>query len=333
MSGQSLDAQLLRELRSADVHFLPGDFANTLGTSAVEIAAALARLRDAGFDIEEKPGIGCRLLASPDRLIADDLCARIGECVLAREILTFEETSSTNDVAARLGRDGHESGLLVFAERQSAGRGRFGRRWDSAARAGLWFSLLLRPAFSTALWPRLTTWAGVSVAAAVESATGLHAQLKWPNDILVCGKKVAGILTECSSDSAGGMFAVIGIGLNVNHEAMPDELAGRAASLHQLAGSGYDRAALAATIVAELAARLPFVDVAFDSILAEASRRSTVLGKWIRLEAGGTTAEGHAESLDTEGGLVLRMADGSLHTMTAGEVSFAKIPSSVPAAE
>ena len=338
MSALSLDARLLRELRAAAMHLLPGDFADALGVPREQITAALAQLRGAGFDIEEKPGLGCRLLASPDRLIADDLLARIGAgtpaCAnpLAREILTFEETASTNDIAARLGREGHAGGLLVFAERQTAGRGRFGRRWDSAPHAGLWCSLLLRPAFATPLWVRLTTWAGVCVAAAIERATGLSTQVKWPNDVLIAGKKIAGILTECSSDATGAMFAVVGIGVNVNHETMPAEIADRAASLRQLTGRKLDRSALAAAIVAELAARLPDVDAHFDRILAEAARRSTVLGKWIRLETATTFSEGCAESLDADGNLRLRLADGSLRTMTSGEVS-SKMPSSVPAAE
>jgi BirA family biotin operon repressor/biotin-[acetyl-CoA-carboxylase] ligase len=330
MSVLPLDARLLRELRAASVHLLPGDFANALAVPREQITAAIVRLRGAGFDIEEKPGLGCRLLSSPDRLIADDLLARIGDCPLAREILTFEETASTNDVAARLGREGRAGGLLVFAERQTAGRGRFGRRWDSAPHAGLWFSLLLRPAFATPLWVRLTTWAGVCVAAAVEHATGLKTQVKWPNDVLIGGKKIAGILTECSGDTEGGMFAIVGIGLNVNHETMPAELADRAASLRMIAGRKLDRCALAAAIIAELAARLPDVDAAFDRILAEAAHRSSILGKWIRLDAADISFEGRAEALDAEGNLLLRLADGTLRTMTAGEIS-SQTPSSVPA--
>ncbi len=332
MSALSLDARLLRELRASSVHLLPGDFADALGVSREQITTALAQLRGAGFDIEEKPGLGCRLLSSPDRLIADDLHARLGDCPLAREILTFEETASTNDIAARLGREGHAGGLLVFAERQTAGRGRFGRHWDSAPHAGLWFSLLLRPAFPMPLWVRLTTWAGVCVAAAIERATGLSAQVKWPNDVLIAGKKIAGILTECSSDTTRAMFAVVGIGVNVNHEAMPAEIADCAASLRQLTGRKLDRSALTAAIVTELAARLPEVDAHFDRILAEAARRSSILGKWIRLEAAATFYEGCAESLDADGNLLLRLADGSLRTMTSGEVS-SKMSSSVPAAE
>jgi len=325
----TLDARLLRELRTATVHLAHGDFASALGVTREQVAPALARLRGAGFDIEEKPGLGCRLLASPDRLIADDLAARIGECELAREILVFEETGSTNDIAARLGREGHAGGLLVFAESQTAGRGRFGRRWDSEPRAGLWLSLLLRPAIPAAQWGRLTTWAGVCVAAAVERMTGLTARVKWPNDVLVNGRKVAGILTECSTDASRSLFAVVGIGLNVNHETMPPGLADRAASLRQFTGQALDRAAIAAALITEMAARLPEVDGAFDHILAEAARRSTILGEWIRLDASDSVLEGRAESFDAEGNLMLRLAADDLRTVTAGEVT-SQTPCAVP---
>jgi BirA family biotin operon repressor/biotin-[acetyl-CoA-carboxylase] ligase len=317
----TLDARLLRELRAAAVHLLPGDVANSVGVPLPEIESALTRLSGAGFDIESRPGLGCRLLASPDRLIADDLLSRIGECELAREILVFEETGSTNDIAMRLGREGHAGGLLVFAEKQTAGRGRFGRRWESAPREGLWFSLLLRPAIPVSRWARLTTWAGVCTAAAIEGLTGLPARVKWPNDVQMCGKKIAGILTECSSGSDGSLFAVVGIGLNVNQEAMPPELADRAASLRQLTGRILDRAVIASALIRELTTRLPEVDVAFDRILAEAARRSAILGDWIQLDASGSMLEGRAESLDAEGNLLLRRTDGGLHTVSAGEVT------------
>lgn len=315
------DARLLVALRAAGVHMLPGDLAAQLSVPLAEIETSIAHLCAAGFDIETKPGLGCRLLASPDRLIADDLHARLGDCPLAREILVFSETSSTNDVASRLGRQGHVGGLAVFAERQSAGRGRFGRRWDSADHAGLWFSLLLRPELTTAHWPRLTTWAGVAVAAAIERFTGIPAQLKWPNDILVSGKKVTGILIESASDDSGAPFVVAGIGVNVNQTDFPPEIAERAASLRQITGRSIERPALAAAILQELSSRIADVAQNFPSILAEATRRSALLGSWVRLHSGAMHFEGTAESLDADGNLLLRLGDGTLQRMTAGEVT------------
>ncbi len=317
----TIDAAVLRALRAAELHIPATELAEQLATTPAEVIAAIARLGGAGFDIESHPRLGCRLLAAPDRILADDLHSRLGdECSLAREILVFEETGSTNDVATKLGREGHPGGLVVFAERQTAGRGRFGRRWDSADHAGLWFSLLLRPEWPLARWPRLTTWAGVSVAAAVEQCTGLPAQLKWPNDVLIHGHKVSGILIESASDATGAMFAVAGIGMNVNQEQFPEELASRAASLRQFTGRPLDRAALAAAILHELATRLPAASTG-DTLIAEATRRSALLGTWVQLQSGTETLEGTAESLDPEGNLLLRLTDGTLHRATAGEVT------------
>ena len=317
----TLDARLLRLFRAAEVHASAGDLAAELGVPCTTVEAALARLSEAGFDIEGRPGLGWRLLGSPDRLLADDLHARLGPCDIAREILVFEETSSTNDVAAKLGRDGHAGGVAVLAERQTAGRGRFGRQWDSQVGAGLWFSLLLRPPWPTAHWVRLTTWAGVAVARAVEQAIGRPAKIKWPNDVLIDGRKIAGILTECSTDSSGKMFAVVGIGVNVNQDEFPPELAHRAASLRQLARRKIDRAGLAAALLTELDSRLSETESAFPHLIEEAAQRSTILGEWVRLHAGGDPVEGTAESLDPEGNLLLRMADGALRKMSSGEVT------------
>jgi BirA family biotin operon repressor/biotin-[acetyl-CoA-carboxylase] ligase len=159
------------------------------------------------------------------------------------------------------------------------------------------------------------------VAAAVEHTSKLPARLKWPNDVHVYGKKVAGILTECFTDTERHLFAVIGIGLNVNHTAMPPTLAERAASLRQFTGQALDRTELAAAILRELASRLAKLDDSFDLILSEAARRSSILGEWIRLDASGSVLEGRAERLDAEGSLVLRLASGELRTVTAGEVT------------
>ena len=325
----TLDARLLGVLRAAEVHLPPGELAAELGAPVPLVEAALARLTDAGFDIETRPGFGCRMLGSPDRLIADDLHARLGRCALAGEILVFEETSSTNDVAARLGREGHPGGLAVFAERQTSGRGRFGRRWDSAARNGLWFSLLLRPPWPPAQWVRLTTWAGVGVAGAVERTLGRPVQIKWPNDVLIDGRKVAGILTESSTDASGQLFAVVGIGVNVNQETFPPEVADRAASLRQFTGRNLDRPALAANLLRELDARLSEAGCGFDGIVTEAARRSPLLGNRLRLHAAHEWFEGIAEGLDADGNLLVRLPDGGLRAMTSGEVT-SQPPSFVP---
>ncbi len=318
-----LDARLIAALRAAPVHLPATDLAGQLAAPLATVEARLGELRAAGFEIEERPGLGFRLLASPDRLIADDLLARLGPCPLIREIVVFTETDSTNDLAVRRGRQGGARGLAIFAESQTAGRGRFGRQWASASHRGLWFSLLLRPALPLPLWPRLTTWAAVGLADAIEDALGLAPQIKWPNDLLLGGKKVAGILAESGTDSAGEPFAVVGIGVNVNHEPgdFPPELAAKAGSLRMATGRLIDRPAFAATLLRALDARMPQLVSAFPEIIATTSRRSILLGRWIQVQTGIDLLEGQAEALDADGHLLLRTADGTLHRLTAGEVT------------
>ena len=318
-----LDARILAALRASRVHLPATDLAGQFTAPLSSIEARLSELRGAGFDIEERPGLGFRLIRSPDRLIADDLWARLGPCPLVREIVVFAETASTNDSAMQRGRQGTEGGLIIFAERQTAGRGRFGRSWASAAHRGLWFSLLLRPALPPSLWPRLTTWAAVSLAATIENSLGLVAAIKWPNDIWVSGRKVAGILAESGTDVNNRPFAVMGIGVNVNHSSgdFPRELAGKAGSLSMATGRVIDRPALAANLLRELDLRLPQVAAAFPEMIAEAARRSLLLGRWVQVQSGPHILEGRAEELDPDGHLLLRHSDGSLSRLTAGEVT------------
>lgn len=319
----SLDRRLLHALREAGVHLPAGDLAAQLGASAAEIRAHISELCAAGFEIEDRPALGFRLVATPDRLIAADLAARLGDCPLAREIVVFEETDSTNELALQRGRSGSDAGLVIFAERQNAGRGRFGRKWESASHRGLWFTLLMRPAMPLASWSRLTTWAAVAVAAAIERVTGQRATIKWPNDVFLGEKKVAGILIESGTDSAGRYFAVVGIGVNVNHEAsdFPPELAPRATSLRLVTDRACDRPALAAEILTQLASRLDRVADAFSDLVGEAAQRSLLIGRWVQLSSGTRVHEGLAERLDENGQLLLRAGDGTSESFVAGEVT------------
>ncbi len=171
---------------------------------------------------------------STPRLDPDDLRAALPPgATVGREILVFEKTDSTNDLARRAGDDGIAEGLVIFAEAQRAGRGTQGRRWMSPPYRGLWFSILLRPAtVPVSRWPELTFCAALAVAKTAELATGQPARIKWPNDVLIGGHKVAGILVECHHRQNPG-FVVVGIGLNVLQQPgdFDPELRGRAASL------------------------------------------------------------------------------------------------------
>jgi BirA family transcriptional regulator, biotin operon repressor / biotin---[acetyl-CoA-carboxylase] ligase len=257
-------------------------------------------------------------------LAVESIRAHLGEsCSLVRELLLLDETPSTNDLAFEFGRQGAASGLVIFAERQSAGRGRFGRRWESAAHCGLWFSLLLRPELSLDRWPRLTTWAACSVAAAVDEAAGVRSAIKWPNDLQLSGRKIAGILIETGADAAQRSFAIVGIGVNVNHAPgdFPAELAELAGSLRIATGQAHDRNFLAAAILRHLDRRWPLLESGFRQMIAEASARSSLLGRPIEVRSAGSQVRGIAEEIDDEGLLLLRTDDGRLHRLSAGEAT------------
>lgn len=318
----SLDVELLRLLRTAPLHLPGADLATHLRVPLATVESRLDGLRAAGFQIEQHPGLGYRLVATSDRLVADDLLARLGQCPLIRGINVFAETDSTNERAAQLGRSGVAPGIAIFAERQTAGRGRFGRRWESSSHRGLWFSLLLRPELPVEHWSRLTTWAAVGVALAVEQALGVEVGIKWPNDLQIRGGKIAGILTESVFDATARPFAVVGIGVNVNHESgdFPPELATKASSMRIATGSVVDRSALAVEILRSLDAHFPSMPARFPDLVEECARRSVLVGKRIAVDVGSTVIEGVASGLNAEGHLILRDAAGMLHTLTAGEV-------------
>jgi len=312
---------ILRALRGFAQHIPCVELAEQLHSTPQIIAEQIALLKAAGYDIEDHPHFGYRLVAAPDRLIADDLAGMLEGVNLARKILVYEKTGSTNDLASAMGRDGEAQGLVIFAETQTAGRGRLGRRWESDAHKGLWFSLLLRPGFSSASWTRLTTWAAVAIAEAIEGETARKTAIKWPNDIYIDGKKVVGILIEGHFDKSQEGFAVLGIGVNVNQDHFPSDLEGKASSLKIATGNSLDRQKLAAAILRKLDALYAQLGNDFAYIVACADKRSFLNGKWIQAIAGEDVTEGMAERLDGQGGLVLRLVDGREATISTGEVT------------
>jgi BirA family biotin operon repressor/biotin-[acetyl-CoA-carboxylase] ligase len=317
------DAALLRRLRDAGDSFTP---ASDLGHPHA-IAQRIAALIAAGYQIEHHPHLGYRLLASPDRLIADDILSRLPPSRWLRKILVFQRTGSTNDVVAGLAGDGAAAGIAVFAEEQTAGRGRLGRRWQSDPGSGLWFSLLLRPEMPLPEWPRLTLWIAFAVARGIGqfAADSLPPEslppvmLKWPNDLYLSGRKLAGILVETSLGEHP--FAVAGIGLNANQSAFPPPLDSTATSLRLASGSPVDRNALAAAILAAIDQSYSIVTSHFHQIVDWANRADCLRGRQISATAGTVTHVGIAGGLSPDGGLLLRTPDGTVSVLTSGEIT------------
>ena len=354
------DAQILTALRSAGAGSVSGtDLSHQLGVSRAAIWARIEELRELGYDIEASPHLGYRLLNAPDVLHADDLISRLNVFadgnraglddrvreptpgtrnrlagtptmptrIIGRDIRVFQETTSTNDVIEKLARDGVKEGAVVFAESQSKGRGRLGRNWMSPPQKGLWFSVLLRPDLRPQEATQLTVATATALVRAIRSVTDLKPEIKWPNDILIGGKKVAGVLTELSAELDHVKYIILGIGVNVNLGAgeFPSELRKLATSLKIEAGRPISRPELAAAILRELDEDYARIGAGlFGTVADEWEASCSTLGHEVVIRTGDHQIRGRAESLGEDGSLVLRTDHGRLERVTGGDVTLEK---------
>ncbi|HZL13556.1 MAG TPA: biotin--[acetyl-CoA-carboxylase] ligase [Verrucomicrobiae bacterium] len=322
------DAKILLALRENRDGISGAQLAEELKISRAAIWSRIDDLRKIGFDISASPHFGYRIVGEPDALLADDLIARLGKIkIIGRDIRVFEQTTSTNDVMEKLARDGVREGVVVFAESQTRGRGRLGRKWISPARKGLWFSILLRPDLRPQETTQLTIASAVALRRAIFLETNLQPQIKWPNDILIGGKKVAGILTESSAEPDRVKHVILGIGLDVNLDAneFPAELKKIATSLKIESGKIISRADLAATILRELNKDYARICTGkFEAVADEWEECCVTIGKNVTAQIGDRKIRGHAEALDDDGALLVRTEHGRLERITGGDVTLEK---------
>ncbi|MCC7361444.1 MAG: biotin--[acetyl-CoA-carboxylase] ligase [Anaerolineales bacterium] len=238
---------------------------------------------------------------------------------LGKPVVVFEAIGSTNDEAKRLAEAGAAEGTLVLAETQTAGRGRGGRRWLSPPGTGLALSLVLRPRLAAAQAARLTMLAGVAGAEAIEAATGARAALKWPNDILLGGRKAGGILVECGLAGERLEYAVTGVGLNVSAAPPAEAVEVPAAAVAEAAGRPVDRLELLTALVGAL--ERWYARVGDGAALREAwARRLAWLGEQVTAHTAEGELAGVAEGVDEDGALLLRLASGERRRLWAADV-------------
>ena len=322
------DAKILSALRANPNGVSGAELAEQLGISRTAVWARIEELRSLDYDIEAGPHSGYRLVSAPDALHADDLLARLGKTkVIGRDIRVFERTTSTNDVIEKLARDGVKEGAVVFAESQTKGRGRLGRKWISPERKGLWFSILLRPDLRPQETTQLTVASAIALRRAIQSETGLKPVIKWPNDVLVGGKKVAGILTELSAELDRVKHVILGIGVDVNLDAegFPPELRKIATSLKIESGQDISRAELAVEILRELDADYGRIRGGrFGEVADEWEAACVTIGRNVTVHMGERQFRGRAESLDDDGALLIRTEHGHLERVIGGDVMLEK---------
>jgi BirA family biotin operon repressor/biotin-[acetyl-CoA-carboxylase] ligase len=237
---------------------------------------------------------------------------------VGRRVIYLTSTHSTQDIARREAEDGVPEGTVVIAEEQTAGRGRFGRRWVSPAGLNLYLTIVLRP--DIAQLRALSMAAPLGVCRAVETVTDVQPLVKWPNDVITGGKKLAGVLIESEMSGENVRYALVGIGINVNYRVDDPEISGIATSLIQQENSPVSREKLLAVLMNEMES-LYNTPISGGEVHDRWKARLDTLGREVTVRFQGESYEGVAEDVDAYGNLLLRLADGRVLTLEAGEVS------------
>lgn len=304
--------------------FLSGEaIANQLKISRAAVWKEIEALRRLGYEVLAVPNKGYRLAGRPNRLYPWEIATGLRTNLLGREIHYYDSVDSTNNTAkAMIAKDPPE-GTLVLAEEQRTGRGRMGRVWSSTPEKGIWMSVILRPRIPVTDLPKMTILTGVAVRRAIVEAIGLNPLIKWPNDLLIDGRKICGILAELSGELDRVAFLVIGMGINVNHrvEDFPEELREKAGSLAMAKGEQMSRLKILRAVLEHLETTYrQACQEGFSAVLAECRRYSATLGREVTIRDGSRTITGLAEALLDDGGLLLKLPSGESLPVYAGEM-------------
>lgn len=310
-------------LLAGEKGFVSGqELCEKLNVSRTAVWKAVHQLQEEGYEIEAVRNRGYRLLSIPDALSAEAIEATARTRWAGRRVVFFSVIDSSNDEAKKLAEQGAGHGTLVIAEQQTAGKGRRGRGFDSPAGTGIYMSLIIKDEIEPANASMLTLLTGLAIAEAISNVTGLKPQIKWPNDVILSGKKVCGILTEMSLQMDCINHIVIGAGINVQNESFPEEIAPVATSLFIESGKKTNRVELTAEILRRFESAyerfmrtqdLTYIMDDYNALLINRDRRVRVLDPK-------KPFEGTALQIDARGDLLV-MTDGEIRPVAAGEVS------------
>lgn len=315
---------ILLMLKKHRDEFISGErISQELGISRTAVWKHINILREEGYEIESMPKNGYKLVSSPDILILEEIEEYLTTNFIGRNIYHFDSLDSTNTKAKEMAMD-EEEGTVVVAEEQIKGKGRLGRDWVSPKGKGIWMSIILKPNMLPSEVAKLTLIGAAAVNKALEEM-GIISYIKWPNDIVIQGKKVCGILTEMSCELNIINYVIMGIGINVNllKEDFSQELVDKATSLKEITGRDLDRKRLLASVLNHFEnLYLPFKQRGDISATIDISReKSLLIGKEIRILRGNDEKIGRALDIDEQGGLIIEYKDGTREHIFSGEVS------------
>jgi BirA family biotin operon repressor/biotin-[acetyl-CoA-carboxylase] ligase len=315
--------ELLYALRTAEAAVSGQELCDRLGVSRTAIWKNMNQLKEAGYEIEATTNKGYVLKHCPDSVAAWEVGSRLMDFPFLAEVYGYDSIESTNKTAKELAENGHETPFLVLCEEQTGGRGRRGRSWVSPRNTGIFMTYCLQPDITPAKASVLTLVAGLAVSEAIDEVTGLESQIKWPNDVVIDGKKVCGILTEMSAEPDQISHIEVGIGINVNMESFPEEIAKTATSLKIQSGQTVSRASLVEQITRCFAKYYSlFIETQdMSSMLDIYTKRLVNKDNVVLIEQGKTKFRGIARGINEDGELLVELEDKTMRTVMSGEVS------------
>ena len=318
--------KILKHLRLSKAGFVSGEeLAVKLGISRTMVWRHIKALEQEGFEIEAVPSQGYRVTSEPDILRKSDIGQGLKARIIGKSIHLFPGVESTNTLAMEMASRGAAEGTVVIAETQTRGKGRVGRKWISP-KGNLYLSVILRPEMPLNKAPMITLMGAVATATAIRKQCGACAVIKWPNDILIAGRKASGLLTEMSAEQDRIRHIVLGIGIdvNMNINELPVDVRQLATTLAAECGRKIDRQSLLRQLMQELDAWYQVFLAAEKDVLAEWKALNVTIGKSVAVSGSGDTFQGLAKDIDDEGRLVVEVADGTMRTVAAGDVSILK---------
>lgn len=325
-----MKTKILTILKNSEKHVSGQSLSNQLGVSRTAIWKVINQLKEEGYMIEAVPNKGYRIVAYPDIITAEEIKSILRTKEIGKEVLYYDMVDSTNTKAKQLAEQENTHGLLVIAEQQEMGKGRRGKKWNSQKGTGIWMSLIIKPKIKPVAASMLTLVAALAVTKAIrqmgeqkENRNNLEAKIKWPNDIVVNGKKVCGILTEMSSELDYINHVVIGIGINANIEKFPDEINHMATSLLLEGKKHIKRSQLVAFVLEAFEAYyIKFLKTEnLETMITEYNQWLINYEEEVKIIEENVTYTGVAKGITPTGELIVILPDGTRKEVVSGEVS------------
>lgn len=318
-----MKAEILKMLREGESYVSGQQICDILGVSRTAVWKAVNQLKDEGYQVEAVRNRGYHILESPDVVTKEELVSMMDTKWAGQNVCYFDKIDSTNIRAKQMGEEGAPHGTLIAADYQGAGRGRRGRMWESPSGSSIYMSLLIRPDIPPLNAPMLTLVMALSAADGLKECTGLDVQIKWPNDIVANGKKLAGILTEMSTEIDYINYVVIGIGINVNMREMQKDIEETATSVRIETGQVTRRSEVIASIMKKFEENYEkFLETQDLQALQEQYNHLLInKNKEVRILGANKEFTGYALGINEKGELQVKKEDGTIKSIFSGEVS------------